>query len=96
MSCPLNKLFDLEGISHQRGQINQMYSNFLIISTNLRETGGIPSATTNEYGVGAIKEGWLNSLADIMMGGSLDSERAESTGRLGHEEIVSLWDLVRR
>ena len=48
MSCPLNKLFDLEGISHQRGQINQMYSNFLIISTNLRETGGIPSATTNE------------------------------------------------
>ena len=48
MSCPLNKLFDLEGISDQRGQINQMYSNFLIISTNLRETGGIPSATTNE------------------------------------------------
>ena len=45
--------------------------------------------------MGAVKEGWLNSLADIMIGGSLDSERAESSGRLGHEGIVEEPEITK-
>ena len=52
------------------------------------ETGVIPSATTNEEGVEAVRGGWLNPLADIMTGGSTDDERVGSTGRLGHEGII--------
>ena len=40
-------------------------------SNALWETGGIPSATTNEERVGAVRGGWLNpllALADIMTG----------------------------
>ena len=48
------------------------------------QTGVIPYATTNEEGVGAVRGGWLNPLADIMTGGSPDSERVGSTDRLGH------------
>ena len=50
-------------------------------------TGGIPSATTNDEGVGAVTGGWLNSLVDKITGGSPDSERVGSTGSLGHEGI---------
>ena len=51
-----------------------MYSHFLIVSTNLWETGEIPSVTTNEEGVGAVRGSWLNSLVDIMTGDSSDNE----------------------
>ena len=37
-------------------------------SNALWKTDGIPSATTNEEGIGAVKGGWLNPLADIMTG----------------------------
>ena len=45
--------------------------------------------------MGAVRGGWLNSLVDIMIGGSPDSERVESTGKLGHEGIVEEPEMTK-
>ena len=45
--------------------------------------------------MGAVRGGWLNSLANIMTGGSPDSERVGSTGRLGHERIVEEPEMTK-
>ena len=67
----------------------------MIFSTSLWETGGIPSAITNDEGVRAVTGGWLNSLVDRITGGSPDSDRVRSTGSLGHERIFEAPVMIR-